>query len=36
LGEMMLDSNVEKSERVMKAMLQMTRIDIEALQRAYA
>ena len=35
LGEMMQDKDVEKTERVMKAMLQMTKIDIETLQQAY-
>jgi predicted 3-demethylubiquinone-9 3-methyltransferase (glyoxalase superfamily) len=29
------DPNPEKSGRVMRAMLQMTKIDIEGLQRAY-
>ena len=36
LGEMLSDSDREKSQRVMKAMLQMSKIDIEALKRAYA
>jgi predicted 3-demethylubiquinone-9 3-methyltransferase (glyoxalase superfamily) len=35
LGEMMQDKDTEKSEEVMKAMLQMKKIDIEALQQAY-
>lgn len=35
LGEMMGDLDPEKSGRVMQAMLQMTKIDIAALQRAY-
>src|SRR3979411_1432576 len=35
LGELMGDPDDEKSDRVMKAMLQMTKIDIEGLQRAY-
>jgi predicted 3-demethylubiquinone-9 3-methyltransferase (glyoxalase superfamily) len=35
LGELMSDPDDEKSDRVMKAMLQMTKIDIEGLQRAY-
>jgi predicted 3-demethylubiquinone-9 3-methyltransferase (glyoxalase superfamily) len=35
LGEMMQDKNAEKTERVMKALLQMTKIDIKILQRAY-
>ena len=36
LGEMMQDRDVEKSQRVMKAMLQMNKIDIERLKQAYA
>ena len=36
LGKMMQDKDAEKSQRVMKAMLQMTKIDIEGLKRAYA
>ncbi len=36
LGKMLKSKNAEKTERVMKAMLQMTKIDIKALQRAYA
>jgi predicted 3-demethylubiquinone-9 3-methyltransferase (glyoxalase superfamily) len=35
LGEMMQDKDAEKTERVMKALLQMTKIDIETLQQAY-
>ena len=35
LGEMMQDPNGEKSKRVMKALLQMVKIDIETLQREY-
>ena len=35
LGELMSDPDDEKSGRVMKAMLEMTKIDIEGLQRAY-
>jgi predicted 3-demethylubiquinone-9 3-methyltransferase (glyoxalase superfamily) len=35
LGEMMQDKDEEKSERVMKAMLQMVKIDIQGLKRAY-
>jgi len=35
LGKLMSDPNREKSGRVMKAMLQMTKIDIAALQKAY-
>lgn len=35
LPEMLLDENPAKSERVMQAMLQMTKIDIETLKRAY-
>ncbi len=35
LGEMLLDKDAEKSERVMKAMLQMKKIDIKTLKRAY-
>ena len=36
LIEMLRDKNSEKSERVMKAMLQMQRIDIKTLKDAYA
>ncbi len=35
LGELLSDPDAEKSERVMKAMLQMKKIDIGALKRAY-
>ena len=35
LGEMLQDKNAEKSERVMKAMLQMKKIDIKGLEQAY-
>ncbi|MGO9568966.1 MAG: VOC family protein [Desulfomonilaceae bacterium] len=35
LGEMLQDKNAEKSERVMKAMLQMKKIDIKGLRQAY-
>jgi predicted 3-demethylubiquinone-9 3-methyltransferase (glyoxalase superfamily) len=35
LGEMLQDKNAEKSEKVMKAMLQMVKIDIEILKQAY-
>jgi predicted 3-demethylubiquinone-9 3-methyltransferase (glyoxalase superfamily) len=35
LIEMLQDSDPVKSQRVMKAMLQMTKIDIEGLRRAY-
>lgn len=35
LGEMLQDKNTEKSERVMKAMLQMKKIDIKGLEQAY-
>jgi predicted 3-demethylubiquinone-9 3-methyltransferase (glyoxalase superfamily) len=35
LGEMLQDKDPEKSARVMKAMLQMDKIDIEGLKRAY-
>jgi predicted 3-demethylubiquinone-9 3-methyltransferase (glyoxalase superfamily) len=35
LGDLMSDPDPEKSGRVMKAMLQMTKIDIAGLQRAY-
>lgn len=36
LVEMLMDPDVGKSQRVMTAMLQMKKIDIEALKRAYA
>lgn len=35
LGEMLQDKDAEKSERVMKAMLQMDKLDIRTLKRAY-
>ncbi|HYS57280.1 MAG TPA: VOC family protein [Burkholderiales bacterium] len=35
LGKLMQDKDAEKSKRVMQAMLQMTKIDIAGLQRAY-
>lgn len=35
LGELLADKDREKSTRVMQAMLQMTKIDIEGLKRAY-
>jgi predicted 3-demethylubiquinone-9 3-methyltransferase (glyoxalase superfamily) len=35
LGEMLQDKATEKSERVMKAMLQMKKLDINKLQEAY-
>ena len=35
LGEMMQDKDAEKSKRVLKAMLQMDKIDIEVLRQAY-
>jgi predicted 3-demethylubiquinone-9 3-methyltransferase (glyoxalase superfamily) len=35
LGEMLGDKDTEKSQRVMKAMLQRDKIDIEDLKRAY-
>jgi hypothetical protein len=34
LGEMLQDKDDEKSERVMKAMLQMDKIDIRGLKQA--
>ena len=36
LGEMLQDKDLKKSERVMKAMLQMKKIDIQGLRKAYA
>ncbi len=36
LGEMLGDPDPEKSKRVMEAMLKMTKIDIPALEKAYA
>ena len=35
LGELLQDGDAEKSQRVVKAMLQMGKIDIGALERAY-
>jgi predicted 3-demethylubiquinone-9 3-methyltransferase (glyoxalase superfamily) len=35
LGEMLQDKNTEKAERVMKALLQMKKLDIKTLQQAY-
>jgi predicted 3-demethylubiquinone-9 3-methyltransferase (glyoxalase superfamily) len=35
LGEMLQDKDAEKSRRVMKAMLQMDKIDIKTLKQAY-
>ena len=35
LGEMLQDKDPKKSERVMKALLQMKKIDIKGLQQAY-
>jgi len=35
LGEMLQDKNAERSQSVMKAMLQMDKIDIQGLKRAY-
>jgi predicted 3-demethylubiquinone-9 3-methyltransferase (glyoxalase superfamily) len=35
LVKMLQDKDAEKSNRVMKAMLQMDKIDIEKLKRAY-
>jgi predicted 3-demethylubiquinone-9 3-methyltransferase (glyoxalase superfamily) len=35
LGELMQDKDTEKSQRVMKAMLQMKKIDIRTLKQAY-
>jgi predicted 3-demethylubiquinone-9 3-methyltransferase (glyoxalase superfamily) len=36
LGQLLADKDPKKSQRVMQAMLQMKKIDIAALQRAYA
>lgn len=36
LGELLQDKDAAKSKRVMEAMLQMSKIDIKALQQAYA
>lgn len=35
LGEMLQDKDTRKSESVMNAMLQMIKIDIEGLRKAY-
>lgn len=35
LGEMLQDKDAKKSERVMKALLQMDKIDLKTLQQAY-
>lgn len=35
LDEMLQDEDADRANRVMKAMLQMTKIDIEALEKAY-
>ncbi len=35
LGEMLQDKDAKKSERVMKAMLQMNKLDIKTLKQAY-
>jgi predicted 3-demethylubiquinone-9 3-methyltransferase (glyoxalase superfamily) len=35
LGEMLQDKDTEKSERVIKALLQMKKIDIQGLRKAY-
>ena len=35
LAEMLQDKDAKKSERVMKAMLQMKKIDIQGLKKAY-
>jgi len=35
LGEMLGDPDPEKSQSIMKAMLQMTKIDIKGLKHAY-
>ena len=36
LGRMLQDRNPEKSKQVMEAMCQMTKIDIQSLERVYA
>ena len=36
LGEMIQDKDAEKSEKVVKALIQMKKIDIQSLQKAYA
>lgn len=35
LGEMLQDKDPEKSEKLMEALLQMDKIDIETLKQAY-
>jgi predicted 3-demethylubiquinone-9 3-methyltransferase (glyoxalase superfamily) len=35
MGQLMGDPDPEKSQRVMKAMLQMSKIEIDGLKRAY-
>jgi predicted 3-demethylubiquinone-9 3-methyltransferase (glyoxalase superfamily) len=35
LGEMLSDKDAERSQRVMKAMLQMSKIDVDGLRQAY-
>jgi predicted 3-demethylubiquinone-9 3-methyltransferase (glyoxalase superfamily) len=35
LGKLLQDNDTEKANRVMKAMLQMDKIDIKRLQQAY-
>jgi predicted 3-demethylubiquinone-9 3-methyltransferase (glyoxalase superfamily) len=35
LGEMMQDENADRAARVMKAMLQMDKLDVAGLKRAY-
>ena len=35
LGQLMTEKDAEKSGRVMKALLQMTKLDIEALKQAH-
>jgi predicted 3-demethylubiquinone-9 3-methyltransferase (glyoxalase superfamily) len=35
LGELLSDKDPQKSQRVMKAMLKMVKIDVEGLRRAY-
>ena len=35
LGEMLQDKDIEKSERVIKALLQMKKIEIEGLRKTY-
>lgn len=36
LGELLGDKDPQKSQRVMKAMMGMVKIDVEGLKRAYA